>query len=128
MRLAESLASQSLSLHPVCTFGIYLVIFFMDVPCRLVVVHTAEFLFLTILSMFTLQAREGGNMTAVTTKTQNVHGDELIVTTTSPYEAEVFASRADWRVRMAAMHPRWAETVSWCTSCTDAGRHGRLIE
>jgi hypothetical protein len=44
------------------------------------------------------QAREGGNMTAVTTKTQNVHGDELIVTTTSPYEAEVFASRADWRV------------------------------
>lgn len=32
------------------------------------------------------QAREGGNMTAVTTKTQNVHGDELIVTTTSPYE------------------------------------------
>ena len=32
------------------------------------------------------QAREGGNMTAVTTKTLNVHGDELIVTTTSPYE------------------------------------------
>lgn len=25
-------------------------------------------------------------MTAVTTKTTNVHGDELIVTTTSPYE------------------------------------------
>ncbi len=25
-------------------------------------------------------------MTAVTTKTANVHGDELIVTTTSPYE------------------------------------------
>ena len=47
----------------------------------------------------TSQAREGGNMTAVTTKTQNVHGDDLIVTTTSPYEAEVFASRADWRVR-----------------------------
>lgn len=32
------------------------------------------------------QAREGGHMTAVTTKTANVHGDELIVTTTSPYE------------------------------------------
>jgi hypothetical protein len=32
------------------------------------------------------QAREGGQMTAVTTKTANVHGDELIVTTTSPYE------------------------------------------
>ena len=32
------------------------------------------------------QAREGGQMTAVTTKSSNVHGDELIVTTTSPYE------------------------------------------
>lgn len=32
------------------------------------------------------QAREGGQMTAVTTKTTNVHGDDLIVTTTSPYE------------------------------------------
>ena len=32
------------------------------------------------------QAREGGNQTAVTTKSINVHGDELIVTTTSPYE------------------------------------------
>lgn len=32
------------------------------------------------------QAREGGQMTAVTTKTANVHGDELYVTTTSPYE------------------------------------------
>lgn len=32
------------------------------------------------------QAREGGHMTAVTTKTTNVHGDDLIVTTTSPYE------------------------------------------
>ena len=45
------------------------------------------------------QAREGGNMTAVTTKTQNVHGDELIVTTTSPYEQEAFGSKTDWRVR-----------------------------
>ena len=38
-------------------------------------------------------------MTAVTTKTQNVHGDELIVTTTSPYEQETFGSKTDWRVR-----------------------------
>lgn len=28
------------------------------------------------------QAREGGQMTAVTTKTTNVHGDDLIITTT----------------------------------------------
>lgn len=38
------------------------------------------------------QARESGQMTAVTTKTTNVHGDDLIVTTTSPYEQ---ASRAE---------------------------------
>lgn len=45
------------------------------------------------------QAREGGQMTAVTTKSVNVHGDELIVTTTSPYEQASFGSKTDWRVR-----------------------------
>lgn len=45
------------------------------------------------------QAREGGNMTAITTKSVNVHGDELIVTTTSPYEQAAFGSKTDWRVR-----------------------------
>lgn len=38
-------------------------------------------------------------MTAVTTKTTNVHGEELIVTTTSPYEQAAFGSKTDWRVR-----------------------------
>lgn len=36
---------------------------------------------------------------AVTTKTTNIHGDELIVTTTSPYEQSTFGSKTDWRVR-----------------------------
>ncbi|KAG2489374.1 hypothetical protein HYH03_012204 [Edaphochlamys debaryana] len=45
------------------------------------------------------QAREGGHMTAVTTKTTNVHGDDLIVTTTSPYEQAAFGSKTEWRVR-----------------------------
>eukprot|EP00887_Chlorella_sp_A99_P006813 scaffold2.g6813.t1 len=45
------------------------------------------------------QAREGGQMTAITTKTVNVHGDELIITTTSPYEQAAFGSKTDWRVR-----------------------------
>ncbi|MEW5319339.1 MAG: hypothetical protein WDW38_010498 [Sanguina aurantia] len=44
-------------------------------------------------------AREGGQMTAVTTKSSNVHGDELIVTTTSPYEQAAFGSKTEWRVR-----------------------------
>eukprot|EP00199_Chlamydomonas_sp_CCMP681_P000039 CAMPEP_0119105026 /NCGR_PEP_ID=MMETSP1180-20130426/3084_1 /TAXON_ID=3052 ORGANISM="Chlamydomonas cf sp, Strain CCMP681" /NCGR_SAMPLE_ID=MMETSP1180 /ASSEMBLY_ACC=CAM_ASM_000741 /LENGTH=1353 /DNA_ID=CAMNT_0007089951 /DNA_START=3 /DNA_END=4064 /DNA_ORIENTATION=+ len=45
------------------------------------------------------QAREGGQMTAVTTKTANVHGDDLIVTTTSPYEQSTFGSKTEWRIR-----------------------------
>ena len=45
------------------------------------------------------QAREGGQTNAVTTKTTNVHGDDLIVTTTSPYEQSAFGSKTDWRVR-----------------------------
>lgn len=28
-----------------------------------------------------------------------MHGDELIVTTTSPYEQSAFGSKTDWRVR-----------------------------
>ena len=42
---------------------------------------------------------DAAGMTAVTTKTTNVHGDELIVTTTSPYEQATFGSKTDWRVR-----------------------------
>eukprot|EP00899_Mesostigma_viride_P025897 jgi/Mesvir1/6492/Mv16762-RA.2 len=45
------------------------------------------------------QAKEASQLTAVTTKTTNVHGDELIITTTSPYEQAAFGSKTDWRVR-----------------------------
>jgi len=45
------------------------------------------------------QAREASQLTAVTTKTTNVHGDELIVTTTSQYEQQSMSSKTDWRVR-----------------------------
>ncbi|KAK9923109.1 hypothetical protein M0R45_031542 [Rubus argutus] len=45
------------------------------------------------------QAKEANQLTAVTTRTTNVHGDELIVTTTSPYEQSAFGSKTDWRVR-----------------------------
>ncbi|GKA29090.1 pre-mRNA-processing-splicing factor 8A [Tanacetum coccineum] len=46
-----------------------------------------------------IQANEDSQLTAVTTRTTNVHGDELIVTTTSPYEQAAFSSMTDWRVR-----------------------------
>eukprot|EP00941_MAST-03F_sp_MAST-3F-sp1_P001836 g1836.t1 len=45
------------------------------------------------------KAREASQITARTTKTVNKHGDELIVTTTSQYEQDTFASKTDWRVR-----------------------------
>jgi hypothetical protein len=48
------------------------------------------------------QAREGGNQTAVTTKSINVHGDDLIVTTTSPYEQ----ARAPGRLALRAARRR----------------------
>jgi pre-mRNA-processing factor 8 len=45
------------------------------------------------------QAREQSQLTAVTTKSTNIHGDEILVTTTSRYEQQSFSSKTDWRVR-----------------------------
>jgi pre-mRNA-processing factor 8 len=45
------------------------------------------------------QAREQSQLTAVTTKTTNVHGDQMTVTTTSQYEQQSFHTRTDWRIR-----------------------------
>ena len=41
-------------------------------------------------------------VTTVTTKTVNVHGDEMVVSSQSPYEQATFASRTEWRVRAVA--------------------------
>jgi pre-mRNA-processing factor 8 len=45
------------------------------------------------------QAKEDTQLTAVTTRTTNIHGDEMVVTTTSQYEQKTFSSKTDWRVR-----------------------------
>eukprot|EP00123_Amoebidium_parasiticum_P018097 comp24100_c1_seq1/m.43515 comp24100_c1_seq1/g.43515 ORF comp24100_c1_seq1/g.43515 comp24100_c1_seq1/m.43515 type:complete len:2277 (-) comp24100_c1_seq1:626-7456(-) len=45
------------------------------------------------------QTKEQSQLTAVTTRTTNVHGDEMYVTTTSNYEAQTFSSKTEWRVR-----------------------------
>ncbi|KAI9295519.1 pre-mRNA-processing-splicing factor 8 [Neoconidiobolus thromboides FSU 785] len=45
------------------------------------------------------QAKEQSQLTAVTTKTHNIHGDEIITTTTTGYETQTFSSKTDWRVR-----------------------------
>jgi len=48
------------------------------------------------------QTKEGSDLTAVTTKTTNVHGEEIVVTTITPHEQKVFQSKTDWRVRAIA--------------------------
>jgi pre-mRNA-processing factor 8 len=45
------------------------------------------------------QSGDTSNLTAVTTKSTNVHGDQMVVTTTSPHEQKLFSSKTDWRVR-----------------------------
>jgi pre-mRNA-processing factor 8 len=45
------------------------------------------------------QAREQSQLTAVTSKSTNVHGDVMAVTTTSQYEQQAFNTRTDWRIR-----------------------------
>jgi len=45
------------------------------------------------------QSREQSQLTAVTTKTTNIHGDAMAITTTSQYEQQSFNTRTDWRIR-----------------------------
>lgn len=45
------------------------------------------------------QNKEEAQLTAVTTKTHDVHGQEMVVTTHSAYEQKTFSSKTDWRVR-----------------------------
>merc|ERR1712194_300524 len=40
-----------------------------------------------------------GGITTVTTKTVNSHDEEMLVTTSTPYESQKFTSRTEWRVR-----------------------------
>ncbi|KAM7446265.1 Pre-mRNA-processing-splicing factor8 [Porites harrisoni] len=45
------------------------------------------------------QTKEQSQLTATTTRTTNIHGDEIIVSTTSNYETQTFSSKTEWRVR-----------------------------
>ncbi|KAI9828537.1 MAG: Pre-mRNA-processing-splicing factor 8 [Sarea resinae] len=48
------------------------------------------------------QQQEQQQLTAVTTKTQNVRGEDIVVTTTSQFEQQTFASKTEWRTRAIA--------------------------
>jgi len=45
------------------------------------------------------QGADLNQITTVQTKTTNKHGEELIITSGSPYEQSTFASKTEWRVR-----------------------------
>ena len=69
-------------------------------------------------------AKEASQLSAVTTKTTNVHGEELIVTTTSHYEQQTYASRTDWRVRAISasnLHLRTSHIYVASEDCSETG-------
>jgi len=45
------------------------------------------------------QTKDIANVTATTSRTVNVHGDEIIAQTTSGYENQAFKSKTDWKER-----------------------------
>lgn len=65
------------------------------------------------------QQQEQQQLTAVTTKTQNVHGEDIIVTTTSQFEQQTFASKTEWRTRAIATSNLRARTKNIYISSVD---------
>ena len=45
------------------------------------------------------QTKEQSQLTATTTRTVNVHGDEIIVSTVINYETQTFSSKTEWCIR-----------------------------
>ncbi|KAH8098773.1 U5 snRNA binding protein [Aureococcus anophagefferens] len=70
------------------------------------------------------QAREQSQLTAVTTKTTNVHGEDMVVTTTSQYEQQSFSSKTDWRVRAISATNLHLRTHHIYVNSDDAGDGG----
>jgi pre-mRNA-processing factor 8 len=70
------------------------------------------------------QAREQSQMTATTTKTTNVHGEQIVVTTTTQYEAATFQSKTDWRVRAISATNLYLRTKHIYVSSEDISEDG----
>ena len=70
------------------------------------------------------QAKEHSQMTAVTTKTTNVHGDQMTITTTSQYEQQSFNTRTDWRIRAISATNLHLRTNHIYVSSEDIGETG----
>ncbi|RDA90429.1 hypothetical protein CP533_5239 [Ophiocordyceps camponoti-saundersi (nom. inval.)] len=65
------------------------------------------------------QQQEQQQLTAVTTKTQNVHGEDIVVVTTSNFEQQTFASKTEWRTRAIATSNLRARTKNIYISSVD---------
>ncbi|RCI10721.1 hypothetical protein L249_5301 [Ophiocordyceps polyrhachis-furcata BCC 54312] len=65
------------------------------------------------------QQQEQQQLTAVTTKTQNVHGEDIVVVTTSNFEQQTFASKTEWRTRAIATSNLKARTKNIYISSVD---------
>jgi len=72
------------------------------------------------------QTKEQSQLTAVTTKTHNVHGDEMIVTTTSNYETQTFSSKTEWRVRAISSTNLHLRTNHIYVNSDDIKENGKL--
>ncbi len=70
------------------------------------------------------QAREQSQLTAVTTKTTNIHGDQMSITTTSQYEQQGFQTRTDWRVRAISSTNLYLRTSHIYVSSEDISESG----
>ena len=70
------------------------------------------------------QAREQSQLTAVTTKTTNIHGDQMTITTTSQYEQQSFNTRTDWRVRAISATNLYLRTNHIYVSSEDISETG----
>ena len=70
------------------------------------------------------QSKEASQLTAVTVRTTDVHGEEIIVTTTTPHELQVFTSKTDWRVRAISATSLYLRTNNIYVSSDDVKETG----
>uniref|UniRef100_A0A060T7Z1 ARAD1D03102p n=1 Tax=Blastobotrys adeninivorans TaxID=409370 RepID=A0A060T7Z1_BLAAD len=69
-------------------------------------------------------------LTALKTKTQNVHGDEMVVVTTSNYEQQAFTSKTEWRSRAISttnLHLRAKHIYVPLDGITEDGRNTYVL-
>src|SRR5262249_34133532 len=70
------------------------------------------------------QARAGTQLSETTTKSVNVHGDEMVITTTSQYDQAVFSPKTDRRVRAISATNLHMRTRHIYVTGTDAAALG----